>query len=251
MAKPNCIELETGDKIPILYEDRAVMAIDKPRGWMLVPFSWQSTNRNLQAALTSSIAAKDFWAKSRNLKFIRFIHRLDADTTGILLLAKSLGAVDTYGNLFESRKMEKVYLAVVHGVPKQMEWTARFKLGPDPDQRGRMIVDPRLGKEAETSFRVLQTGARTSLIEAHPFTGRTHQIRVHLLESGFPIVGDELYGPEPKPKKHLALRAISLAFNDPFNRRRIQIRASAESFLREYGFVPLRSEPQNPSSKPI
>jgi 23S rRNA pseudouridine1911/1915/1917 synthase len=251
VAKPDCIELPTGEKIPILYEDRAVMAIDKPRGWMLVPFSWQNTTRNLQAALTSSIAAKDFWAKSRNLRFIRFVHRLDADTTGILLMAKSLGAVDTYGNLFESRKMEKVYLAVVHGVPKQTEWTARFKIGPDPDQRGRMKVDPREGKEAETTFRVIQTGAKTSLVEAHPFSGRTHQIRVHLLESGFPIVGDELYGPEPEPKKNLGLRAVQLAFNDPFNRKRIQIRASAESFLREYGFVPLRSEPPIPPAKPI
>ena len=236
MAKPNCIELPTGEKIPILYEDRAVMAIDKPRGWMLVPFSWQRTDRNLQAALTSSLAAKDFWAKSRNLKFIRFVHRLDAETTGILLLAKSLGAVDTYGNLFESRRMEKVYLAVVHGVPKQTEWTARFKLSPDAERHGRMKVDPRGGKEAETTFRVLQAGTKTSLIEAHPFTGRTHQIRVHLLESGFPIVGDDLYGPEPKPRKPLALRAVSLAFNDPFNRKRIHIRASADWFLREYGF---------------
>lgn len=237
MAKPNFIELPTGETIPILYEDRAILAIDKPRGWMLVPFSWQSTNRNLQAALTSSIAAKDFWAKSRNLKFIRFIHRLDAETTGILLFAKSLGAVDTYGNLFESRKMEKVYLAVVHGVPKQNEWTARYKLGPDEDQRGRMKVDPREGKEAETSFRVLQAGAKTSLIEAHPFTGRTHQIRVHLRESGFPIVGDELYGPDPKPTKNLGLRAVQLSFLDPFNRRPVQIQAPSDAFLREYGFL--------------
>lgn len=237
MPKPKDIELPTGETIPILYEDRAVIAIDKPRGWMLVPFSWQKTNRNLQAALTSSIAAKDFWAKSRNLKFIRFVHRLDAETTGILLLAKSLGAVDTYGNLFESRKMKKVYVAVVHGVPKQKEWTARHKLSPDPDQHGRMYVDPH-GKEAETSFRVLETGANTSLIEAHPYTGRTHQIRVHLLESGFPIVGDDLYGPDPKPKKSMALRAIELSFNDPFNRKPIRIRAGYDWFLREYGFAP-------------
>ena len=237
MAKPKDIELPTGETIPILYEDRAVMAIDKPRGWMLVPFSWQKTSRNLQAALTSSIAAKDFWARSRNLKFIRFVHRLDAETTGILLLAKSLGAVDTYGNLFESRKMEKVYLAVVHGTPKQPEWICRAKIGPDPDVRGRMKVDPRGGKAAETAFRLLQTVGNWSLIEAHPFTGRTHQIRIHLLDSGLPIVGDELYGPEPKPKKPLGLRAVELAFNDPFNRRRIHIRAPVEQFLKEFGFA--------------
>src|SRR5215467_11192352 len=148
MAKTNFIELPGVAPIRILHEDRAVLAIDKPRGWMLVPFSWQKTAHNLQAALTSSIAAGDFWARSRNLKFLRFVHRLDAETTGILLLARSLGAVDTYGDLFESRKMEKVYLAVVHGVPKENEWICRLKLGPDPRQRGKMKVGPRHGKSA-------------------------------------------------------------------------------------------------------
>ena len=104
MAKPDYIELPTGEKISILYEDRSVLAIDKPRGWMLVPASWQKTNRNLQMAITSSIAAKDFWARSRNLKFLRFVHRLDGDTTGILLFAKSNGAVNTFGDMFEGRK---------------------------------------------------------------------------------------------------------------------------------------------------
>src|SRR5437870_13053178 len=98
---------------------------------MLVPFSWQKTARNLQAALTSSIAASDFWARSRNLKFLRFVHRLDAETTGILLLARSQGAVESYGELFESRKMEKIYLAVVDGLPKREQWTCRLRIGPD------------------------------------------------------------------------------------------------------------------------
>src|SRR5213592_3384725 len=118
MAKPDCITLHPV-QIEILYEDRSVLAIDKPRDWMLVPFSWQKTNRNLQAALTSSIAARDFWARSRNLRFLRFIHRLDAETTGVLLFGKSPGAVASYGRLFESRRMEKVYLAVVQGTPRQ------------------------------------------------------------------------------------------------------------------------------------
>ena len=261
MSKPNYIELPTGERIPILYEDRSVIAIDKPRGWMLAPFSWQKTSRNLQAALTSSIAAKDFWARSRGLKYLRFVHRLDADTTGILLLAKSVGAVTTYGELFESRKMEKVYLAVVQGAPTQQEWTCRLKLGPDANVRGKTRVDPQGGKEAESHFRVLQSNERTTLIKAYPLTGRTHQIRVHLAESGHPVVGDELYGianvktgpreqqrtPHPgplplgrgegaAPLENLGLRAISLAYTDPFTRRWVQIRAPSEEFLREYGF---------------
>src|SRR5215467_11280727 len=138
MPKPDCIEFTTGEKMLILYEDRSVMAIDKPRGWMLVPFSWQKTAHNLQAALTSSIAAGDFWARSRGLRFLRFVHRLDAETTGILLLAKSQGGVASYGALFESRQMEKVYLAVVTGVPKETEWTCRLKIGQDATHHGKM-----------------------------------------------------------------------------------------------------------------
>jgi RluA family pseudouridine synthase len=234
MPKPAYIELLTGEKISILYEDRSVLAIDKPRGWMLVPASWQKTNRNLQMALTSSIAAKDFWARSRNLKFLRFVHRLDADTTGILLFAKSMGAVNTFGDMFEGRKMEKTYLAVAHGAPKEKEWVCRLKLGPDLDQQGKMRVDPDEGKEAETTFRVLQTVGGATLIEARPFTGRTHQIRVHLAESGYPIVGDEMYG--SPTKKEMGLRAIALAYQDPFTKRRVLIRAPIEEFCRKYGF---------------
>ena len=237
MGKPNQIELPTGARIPILYEDRSVLAIDKPRGWMLAPFSWQNTGRNLQAALTSSIAAKDFWARSRSLRYLRFVHRLDADTSGILLLAKSPGAVNTFGGLFESRRMEKVYLAVVRGTPKQNEWTCRLKLAPDPSARGRMKVDARYGKEAETHFRVLQSAEQTALVEARPFTGRTHQIRVHLAESGHPVVGDDFYGSQPvKEDENLGLRAVRLCYVDPFVRRRVEIRAPVAEFIREYGF---------------
>lgn len=264
MAKSNSIELPGVPPIPILYEDRAVMAIDKPRHWMLVPFSWQRTNRNLQAALVSSISAGDFWARSRGVKFLRYVHRLDAETTGILLFAKSQGAVESYGELFESRRMEKTYLAAVVGQPKQNEWVCRAKLGPDEKRIGRHRVDLRNGKEAETHFQVLQTvsparpdvatakpsgalaPARTSpvatrtLIEAHPLTGRTHQIRIHLAEAGTPCVSDDLYGRVERGVE-LGLRAVRLAYQDPFTRRRIEIRASVDAFCKEYGFdIPKR-----------
>jgi len=202
---------------------------------MLLPVSWQNTARNLQAALNSSIAARDFWARSRGVKFLRYVHRLDGDTSGILLLARSPGALESYSHLFEGRRMEKTYLAAVEGNPREMEWTCRLKLAPDPRRTGRMKVDAREGKDAETHFRVLQKKGRYILVEAKPFTGRTHQIRVHLAEAGVPIISDELYGREEE-RVELGLRAVRLAYADPFTRRWIDIQAPVETFLREYGF---------------
>src|ERR1043165_3007977 len=119
MARPNSIQLGDEVSIPILYEDRAVLAIDKPAGWMLVPYNWDRTGRNLQLAISSSISGGEYWARSRGIKFLNHIHRLDAETTGILLFAKSLGALKTCSDLFESRRMNKRYLAVVRGNPKK------------------------------------------------------------------------------------------------------------------------------------
>jgi RluA family pseudouridine synthase len=248
VPKPSFIELGRGRHlvcIPILYEDRSVIAIDKPAGWMLVPFSWQRTQRNLQAAIASSIGAGDFWARSRNLKFLRYVHRLDGDTSGVLLMARSPGATETYGDLFKSRQMEKRYLAVVHGVPNQTEWICRARLSPDRQQIGRVIVDRKKGKDAETAFRVLRRAGGRALIEAHPITGRTHQIRVHLLAAGHPVVGDDLYGPGTRrwpiresrvpPQFPLGLRAVELAYLDPFQRRPVQIVAPSEEFLAWFG----------------
>ena len=278
--KPKAIELEeAGISIPILYEDRSLLALDKPAGWMLAPDSWDRTGRNLQLALQSSLNARDFWAHSRNLKFLRFIHRLDAETSGITLFAKSPGALRAYSEMFEDRRVEKYYLTVVHGLPKQREWICRLAVSPDPGIKGRMRVArqerppamaradadtprrvnrPHLEwKDAETRFRVLQTAKDTALIEAQPLTGRTHQIRVHLAAAGHPVVGDPLYGIDPsaasKGRQRLALRAVRLVCRDPFQKRKIFIEAPTAEFLQEFGFAATtfgNSEPTGGAAHP-
>lgn len=250
MAKPKEIELDDGKIIiPILYEDRSVLALDKPAGWMLAPDSWDRTGRNLQLALQSSLNAGDFWARSRSLKYLRFIHRLDAETTGITLFAKSPGALRAFSELFETRRVEKTYLAVVHGIPKQGQWTCALSLVPDPAMTGRMKVvrsetrdTQHSQKDAETHFTVLQTlpANSTALVEARPTTGRTHQIRVHLAAEELPVVGDALYGTDPaassKGRQRLALRAVKLAFRDPFQKKPVCIDAPVGKFLQQFGY---------------
>ena len=245
MAKPKQIELPDGTIIPILHEDRAVLAIDKPAGWLLAPESCARTSRNLQLALISSIQAGDDWARVRGLKYIRFVHRLDADTSGVVLFVKHPGAVHAYSRLFELRRMVKVYLAVVRGIPRERHWVCRLKLAPDRKEIGRMKVDARRGQEAETQFHVLQSGPETALIDARPLTGRTHQIRVHLAESGHPVLGDRLYGPgkedtdnAPRAGNHspMALRAAALNYQDPFQKKPVCIEAPIEEFCRRFGF---------------
>lgn len=235
MAKPTHITLPGCDPIPILYEDRSVLAIDKPPGWMLVPFSWQRTSRNLQAALSSSIAAGHFWARSRGLTALQHVHRLDAETSGVLLFAKSTGASRTYADLFEERRMEKVYLAVTNQKPPEESWICRDPIAPVEGDYGRMELDI-TGKESETAFRVVASSPRRYLIEARPMTGRTHQIRLHLTAVDCAIEGDELYG-EPSGGP-MGLRAVGLAYHDPFTRKPVAIRAPVEGFLKDFGFEP-------------
>lgn len=251
MAKPQFLELSDAEPIPILFEDRSVIAIDKPAGWMLVPHSWQRTGWNLQAAINSSINAGHYWARSRNLKFLRYIHRLDADTSGVLLFGKSFGAVETYGDLFESRQMEKRYLAIVHGQPRDAEWTCRLALSANPQAIGSVHVDEQ-GKECETFFRTLATKSGYSLVEAHPFTGRQHQIRVHLNAVGHGILGDPLYGPSSEQaaftRPAMALRSVELSYRDPFTKRPVRIQAAAETWLKKYGW---EERTKNSRSRPL
>jgi len=227
----------------VIREHRHFLIVDKPAGWLVAPEEWDKTRRNLQRALLDAIRAGEHWARSRNLRFLRFLHRLDAETSGVLLLAKNPGVVSAYSRLFALRKIDKVYLAVVRGIPRQAHWRCQLSLSPVAGACGRMTVDPRHGKAAITEFSVLQTGRDTSLLQARPLTGRTHQIRVHLAAGGYPVVHDPLYGnervaTEGSPENQLALRAIRLEFVDPFRKCRVRVLAPARDFVVRHGFSP-------------
>ena len=234
VAKPREIDLPDGTMVPVIYEDRSVMVLDKPAGWLVAPDDWVQTGRNLFLALREGMDFGDWWAKSRNLRFLRFVHRLDAETSGLLLCVKSEGSMAAYSRLFAERDVEKVYLAVVDGTPPSESWTRTDPLGPDEARPGRQRVDSEAGREASTHFRVLARVGARSLVEARPLTGRTHQIRLHLQASGCPVVGDDLYG--HPTRTGLGLRAVGLSYQDPFRASRVRIQAPTEAFCTHFGF---------------
>jgi len=154
------------------------------------------------------------------------VHRLDKITSGVMVFSRTAEMHRALSIQFEQHEVEKVYHAIVIGVPDWDEHTARHPLLVDVGHNHRTVVDPRKGKPSETTFRVLERYILTSLLEAVPGTGRTHQIRVHASALGFPLLGDSLYG---APKMDLiarpALHAHSLTFTHPITGERLPLSA--------------------------
>ncbi|MGB0579008.1 MAG: RluA family pseudouridine synthase [Limisphaerales bacterium] len=229
-----------GLRIPILFEDRAILAIDKPVGWQLAPEFARRISQNLHALLMGSVVAGDQWARSRNIRFVRYVHRLDAPTSGVLLLARNKGAVAPLSQCFSHGATRKIYLAAVKGKPERETWTSRLALLPLDKKSGKVRPHKRDGKAAETQFQLIAHENGQSLIACEPVSGRTHQIRVHLAEAGYPILGDPLYH-RNKHIQHddlLGLRAVSLSLTHPFTKKRIQIDAPWDRFAKTFGFDP-------------
>lgn len=181
-------------KVPILYEDDHLLALDKPSRLLTSPDRYDPTRPNLMKLLHRDIERGAAWARLRQLSYLMNAHRLDFETSGVLLLAKNKPALVALANLFGSEKPNKIYLALVHGAPAQPEFDVQAKLGPHPTDLGRMRVDEKRGKRSRTTFRAIEFFRGYTLLEARPLTGRTHQIRVHSSHARLPIVGDSTYG---------------------------------------------------------
>jgi 23S rRNA pseudouridine1911/1915/1917 synthase len=184
-------------EIPVLYEDEHLLALDKPSGLLTSPDRSDPHRPNLMALLHTAITLGKPWARERGLAYLMNAHRLDFQTSGVLVLAKSKPVLVKLANLFGSDKPSNHYVALVQGAPEADQFEADARLAPHPVKIGLVRVEQRTGKRSRTLFEVLERFSGWTLLKCVPLTGRTHQIRVHLRHAGLPIVGDELYGGKP------------------------------------------------------
>jgi RluA family pseudouridine synthase len=166
----------------IIYEDEALLVIAKPAGLLTLPDGYKPELPHVRGVLEPYYGP--LWV----------VHRLDRETSGLLVLARTAEAHRSLNTQFEARSTGKVYHALVKGSPEWDELRVDLPLLPDGDREHRTVVDQRRGKPSATQLRVLERYQVYSLVEALPETGRTHQIRVHLASTGFPIVVDGVYG---------------------------------------------------------
>ena len=177
--------------LDIIYEDDQSIIINKPAGMVVHPAAGHETGTLVHAVLAHCDDLKGFGGEIRP----GVVHRLDRDTSGIIVMAKNEKAHIFLQEQFKARSINKRYLALVDGAPPTPSGRVEAPIGRDPIRRQQMAIMPAdKGREAITEYRTVQSYSKHTLIEAHPLTGRTHQIRVHMAFLKCPIVGDVLYG---------------------------------------------------------
>lgn len=184
-------------QVPVVFEDEHLLALNKPAGLLSSPDRYDPKRPNLMALLHTGIAKPAQWARARNLTYLANAHRLDFDTTGVFLTAKSKDVLRALADQFGSEKPHKVYYAIVQGHPAEPVFEVDARLAHCERRLGAMRVSAKQGKKSITRFELVETFRSWSLIKCLPLTGRTHQIRVHLQHAGLPIVADQLYGGGP------------------------------------------------------
>jgi 23S rRNA pseudouridine1911/1915/1917 synthase len=194
-------------KIPIIYEDEEILVIDKPAGVAV----HSGVGREGEPTVVSSLLAQGVKLRGGNGDRVGVVHRLDADTSGVMVLTKTEEAHRCLIGQFQRREVEKEYLALVAGEVEPDRGVIEGPIGRDP-HRPRWMGIVAGGKEAITEFEVLERGEGLTLLLVRPKTGRTHQIRVHLSSIGHPVVGDPLYG---RGEGKLMLHSWKMTFRHP------------------------------------
>jgi 23S rRNA pseudouridine1911/1915/1917 synthase len=223
-VEPVAAELTPQDlPLDVLYEDRDLIAINKPPGLVVHPGAGNRDGTVVNALLHH---VKDLAGVGGVLR-PGIVHRLDKDTSGVMVVAKNDRALDALQKAFASREVEKIYLALVVGQPAE---TGTFSTlyGRHPKNRLKFSGRVKRGKTAVTHWRVVERRGPLSLVEVELETGRTHQIRVHFAEAGFPLLGDDLYGGRKAQTEAIgrqALHAWKLGFSHPRTRKPVTLEA--------------------------
>ncbi len=208
VADPENIPLE------IIYEDQDLLVVNKPKGMVVHPAAGHRTGTLVNALLFHCQQLPAVGEKLRP----GIVHRLDKDTTGLLVVAKDELSFGSLARQLKDREMKREYLAVVHGQPRRTSGTVNATLGRDPVDRKKFTVrEAGAGRPAITHYQVLKILGPYSLLSLKLETGRTHQIRVHLAYLKCPVVGDPLYGPQKSPYRNMGqlLHAGTLGFQHP------------------------------------
>ncbi len=214
----------------VLYEDEHIAAIDKPAGLVVHPGFG-----NTEGTMVNALLAR--WPQVRNVghpERAGIVHRLDKETSGVILVALTPKAQYNLMRQFEERTIKKIYWALVDHQPDTQVGRIHAPIGRDPQQRKKMAVI-RNGREATTNFRVLELYQDHALLEIDLETGRTHQIRVHMAFIGCPVAGDTIYGFRKSSIKigRMFLHAKSITFKHPITDGEMTIEAELPSELQQ------------------
>jgi len=214
--KPEPIQLD------ILFENNDLIVLNKPAGMVVHPSAGHDTGTLVHAILAHAPDIEGIGGERRP----GVVHRLDKDTSGIILMAKNDAAYKDLQNQFSERVVKKTYIALVDGKPPTPEGQIEAPIGRDPAHRKKMAIVPiSKGRPAISHYHTLETFSKHTLLEVHPITGRTHQIRLHLAFIGCPVVGDRVYG---KKKPSLDLKRQFL------HALKIKVRIPRTSGFREF-----------------
>lgn len=230
---PEAVEPEIiPENIPldILYEDNDVLVVNKPKNMVVHPAPGHYSGTLVNAVM---FHCKDNLSGINGVLRPGIVHRIDKDTTGSLIICKNDIAHNSLAVQLKEHSIQRKYVAIVHGILKEDEGTINAPIGRNPNDRMKMAVNPKNGKDAITHYKVLKRLKNYTYIECVLETGRTHQIRVHMASINHPLLGDQVYGPAKCPYKleGQTLHAKVLGFIHPTTSEYIEVSAPLPEYF--------------------